>query len=360
MQIIKLTKDNHKEVIAAAKKVLLSSGLVIYPTETCYGIGALATDQPAVDKVLKYKRRIEGKALSVAVTDRKMAEKYVKLNAEAKNIYRTFLPGPVTVISADRGLLAHGLAAEPKTMGVRIPDYKLALDLVAAVNAPITATSANSAGKKTPYSIRDILNNLSQKQKQLLDLIIDAGELEHNPPSTIIDTTRSSLQVIRQGRIGIGQNKKTIIVNSAEQMQQQGSSLIEKYKNILWDKCLLVLFNAELGGGKTQFTKGMARALGIKEIVKSPTYTLIEEYEFDFNEVRGLLVHFDAWRLENLKELKDLELEKYLKPGNILVVEWAGGTSAYFSGLIKKYPLQLVEISIEYLTLSKRKLTIND
>lgn len=360
MQIIKLTKDNYKDIIAAAKKVLLDSGLVIFPTETCYGVAALATDQKAVDKVLKYKRRIEGKAVSVAVTDRSMAEKYVDLNAEAKKIYQTFLPGPVTVISKDKNLLADGLSAEQGTQGIRIPDYPLALDLVAAVGAPITATSANSAGKKTPYKIADILNNLTDKQKALIDLIIDAGELEHNPPSTIIDTTRSSLQVLRQGRIGIGRHKQTLTINSPEEMQNQGAALIEKYKNILWEQCLLVLFNAELGGGKTQFTKGIARQLGIKEIVKSPTYTLIEEYDFQYNEVNGQLIHFDAWRLENLEELKDLQLESYLKPGNILVVEWAGGTTGYFAGLLKKHPLQLVEIAIEYLSLTKRKLTIHD
>ena len=88
MQTLKLTKNNYKKVINQAKSVLLNSGLVIYPTETCYGIAALATDQKAVDKLLQYKRRPEGKAISVAVNSRAMAEKFAELNAEAKKIYK--------------------------------------------------------------------------------------------------------------------------------------------------------------------------------------------------------------------------------------------------------------------------------
>ncbi|HLD03659.1 MAG TPA: Sua5/YciO/YrdC/YwlC family protein, partial [Candidatus Dojkabacteria bacterium] len=78
-----MTKKNYHKIIVQARSVLLHSGLVIYPTETCYGIAALATDQKAINKLLAYKRRPEGKAISVAVNSQAMAEKYTELNVEA-------------------------------------------------------------------------------------------------------------------------------------------------------------------------------------------------------------------------------------------------------------------------------------
>src|SRR3989304_1221808 len=98
--------------IDRAVKVLKTGGLVIYPTETCYGAGVDATNQKSVAKVLKYKTRREGKPLSIAVTDQKMASRYVKLNATAKNLYKQFLPGPLTVVSAGKHRVASGVESE--------------------------------------------------------------------------------------------------------------------------------------------------------------------------------------------------------------------------------------------------------
>ncbi|MDP4030857.1 MAG: Sua5/YciO/YrdC/YwlC family protein, partial [Patescibacteria group bacterium] len=95
-----------------AAKVLRAGGLIIYPTETCYGAGVDATNQAAVDKLLRYKTRREGRPLSVAVSDKTMASKYVKLNTSAINLYKNFLPGPLTVVSAGRHKLAKGVESE--------------------------------------------------------------------------------------------------------------------------------------------------------------------------------------------------------------------------------------------------------
>ena len=109
MKIIQVKKNNINQVILLATKVLKSGGLVIYPTETCYGVGVIALDKAAVSRLIKYKKRPEGKAISIAVSDIKMAQKFVKLNALAKNIYKTFLPGPVTVISKDLGKVVNAI-----------------------------------------------------------------------------------------------------------------------------------------------------------------------------------------------------------------------------------------------------------
>ncbi len=158
-------------------EVLRNGGLVIYPTETVYGVGVDATNPKAVEKLISYKNRPFGKPFSVAVSDVEMAKKYVKINKIAREIYNKFLPGPVTVVSKGKQKVAPGIESESGTLGIRIPDYKLVTDVVSILGKPLTATSANASYKKRPYSVSNILDNLSTKQKKLIDLIIDAGTL---------------------------------------------------------------------------------------------------------------------------------------------------------------------------------------
>jgi len=354
MEIIRLTDKNKKTVLEKALFVLKNSGLVIYPTETCYGAGVVATDREAVKKLLQFKKRPSGKAISIAVADKKTAKMYVEINTSAENIYKKFLPGPVTVISASKGKVVAGIESEFGTLGIRIPDYDFTLKLLQSLELPITATSANSAGKKTPYEVKDILENISERQKSLIDLIIDAGKLPQNPPSTVIDTTKESMQVLRKGRIAQGGQINLQTISSEEEMQKVGADMIKNLKSKLTKNCVLLIFNAELGAGKTQFVKGVATELGIKEIVKSPTYSLIEEYDIE----KGKLVHIDAWRLENLSELKQLGIENYLKSGNVLAVEWSGAAEDYLLEQTKGRNVQLVFIEISYIDRNNRELKI--
>lgn len=346
------------ERILKAVEILKNGGLVIYPTETCYGVGVMATNEDAVKKLLKYKRRPEGKAVSIAVADRAMAEQYVEINDEADKLYKEFLPGPVTVISKSKGKVVKELESEDGTLGIRIPAYDIAIELVKHLGVPITATSANSAGRKTPYKIQDIYDNISARQKAMIDFVIDDGELAHNPPSTVVNTTKLELQIVRRGELSLGKLVYTKIVKSEREMIQEGMLLIRKYKSLLEEKCLLIMFNAELGAGKTHFTKGIGRELGIKDIIKSPTYSLIKEYPYKLPSVEGNLIHFDAWRVESIDELGKLGIEEYIQKGNVIAVEWAGSTESYFAKLKSRSNLFVLQVQINYITHEERELTI--
>ncbi len=354
MEIIKLSSNNFDEVVDKAISVLKKSGLVIYPTETCYGAGVVATDPIAVKKLLTYKKRPSGKAISIAVADKSIAQNYVKLNSSAENVYERFLPGPVTVISASKRKVVAGIESEYKTLGIRIPDYEFTQKLLKKLSLPMTATSANSAGKKTPYAVIDILQNISERQKNLIDLVIDAGELPHNPPSTVIDTTKESMQVLRKGRIAPEGKVKEILVKSEEQMRKEGSNLAKELSSDIQKNGILLIFNAELGAGKTQFVKGFAKQIGVEEIVKSPTYSLIEEYDYK----NGKLIHVDAWRMENLSELKQLALENYLEEKNVVAVEWSGAVEEFLLDLTKSREVKTIFVEISYLEKDSRRLKI--
>lgn len=358
MKIIDVNKTKLEGVIKQTCEILAAGGIFIFPTETCYGVGVDATNTDAVKRVLQYKRRPEGKPISVAVSDKEMARKYVEINDEAEEFYDRFLPGPYTVISKSKGKVAPGIESEKGTLGIRIPDHELILSIVEAYGKPFTSTSANSSGKKTPYELEDIWNNISQKQKEMVALALDAGKLDKNPPSTVIDTTTSNLQIIRAGAELPYKQKQEVTVNSAEDMQDLGEKYLGSRLHQLKNKALVILFNAPLGAGKTQYTKGIAKGLGITEIVKSPTYTLIEEYDFKEKGITGKLVHFDAWRIENMQEFERLELEKYLVPGNVLAIEWAGSTMEFFAQFYNHPQVDFVQIVMQYIDLDTRDVQI--
>lgn len=295
--------------------VLKSGGLVIFPSETVYGAAVDATNPGAVAKLTAYKQRPTGKPYSIAVSSVDMAEKYVQLNKTAKNIYQNFLPGPVTVISTGKHTVAPGVESETGSLGIRIPDYPLIIDLVTALGKPITATSANASYQKRPYKIADILDHLSEKQRGLIDLIIDAGELPHNEPSTVIDTTLDDPAILRQGDIKLKDNNE-LLSRSEENTKNIAKELWQKYAAYLGTRPLVFALEGEMGAGKTQFTKGLAHALGISEDeVTSPTYALHEDY--------GQLQHIDAWRMQNPTELETVGFAKMLTDKSVISVEWA-------------------------------------
>lgn len=306
--------------IAKIIEILTSGGLVIYPTETVYGIGADATNPEAIKKLTAYKNRPFGKPYSIAVTDQKMAEEYVELNDTARNLYSKFLPGPLTIISKGKHNVAPGVEAEDGTLGIRIPAYPKVIELVKKFGRPITSTSANASYKKRPYKISDILDNISARQKGLIDLIIDAGELPPNDPSTVVDTTLDDPVTLRQGEIKFSE-KNEVLSKNEEATQNLAKELWQKYQIHKGKRATVFALQGEMGAGKTIFTKGLARAMGITELVTSPTYNLLNNYTL--NASHYSLTHIDAWRMENPDELRSLDFESLIKNKHVVAIEWA-------------------------------------
>lgn len=312
MQII---PENIKAV-ATAVKALQNGQIVFMATETVYIAAVDATNPEAVKKLVAFKNRPFGKPFSVGVTDITMAEKYVTLNKTAKDLYKRFLPGPVTVVSTGTHKVANGIEAENGTLGIRIPDYKFFQVVCKRFNKPITATSANASYQRRPYKLSDILDNISEKQKKLIDLMIDADELPHNEPSTVIDTTLDNETVIlRQGEIKI-KDKNEVLSRSEENTQNVAKELWQKYESYKSKRSIIFALEGQMGAGKTQFVKGLAKAMGITEQVVSPTYDLLSSY--------GPLVHIDTWRMiDPNQELNSLEIKNILATNSTVAIEWA-------------------------------------
>jgi len=361
MQILNIKTTPLEEILTTTCQILKRGGLVIFPTETTYGAGVDATNLKAVKKLLAYKSRREGKPLSIAVKDKKMASKYLVLNKQAETLIEQFLPGPVTIVCEDKGVVAPGVASEFKTLGLRIPDYQLVLDIIAEYRKPITATSANGSGKKRPYNVEDLLKNLSETQKTKIDLILDAGELPHNKPSTIIDTTLETPITLRNGETIVLEeaHSQKVTTTTEQETKDFAGKLLLKHWDTIKKSGLIIALDGPLGAGKTIFTKGVATFLGITETVTSPTYSYIEEYEFNRHNIKGTLHHADLWKISSAQEANRLEIEAALTPPNVTVIEWYSVAQQYIQEITLKHTIPLIHITITE-DGSKRTLQITD
>ena len=361
MKILKVNDKNKEEVISQAVQTLKNGGVIIYPTETCYGLGVDATNKEALEKITKYKKFRGSKPVSIAVSGKEMAKEYVEINEMAENIYTNYLPGPITVISMSKGELTPPVASLQGTTGVRIPDYKLMLELLSQFGKPITATSANVSYKSAPYSIEQLLKDLPKKSAEIIDLVIDAGELPKNQPSTVLDTTVNQLSVLREGKHrfeeALVKNKKidNIETNTAEETIVYGKKFADQY--LKEDIPVVVALSGELGAGKTQFTKGIGESLGVEEIVNSPTYTIINEYEYTRNGKERTLAHMDTWRLTD-DELEKSGLIENLEQGNIVVIEWADKFYQEIAALCDNMNVPIYKVALKYLSLEERSIEI--
>lgn len=313
---MKIIKQNHKAV-ALIVKYLSEGKLTFMATETVYIAAVDATNAEAVKKLIAFKNRPFGKPFSVGVTDITMAQKYVQLNETARNLYKRFLPGPVTVVSKGLHTVAPGVEAENGTLGIRIPDYDFFQRACNKFGKPITATSANSSYQRRPYKLEDILDNISSKQKGLIDLMVDAGELPHNEPSTVIDTTiEDDPIVLRQGDIKLS-GKNEVLSRSEENTQNLAKELWQKYQDHHNKRAIVYALEGQMGSGKTVFVKGLARAMGLGQNVTSPSYDLLNSYD-------DKLTHIDTWRmLEPNRELDELGANKLIHDKSVIAIEWA-------------------------------------
>jgi tRNA threonylcarbamoyl adenosine modification protein YjeE len=214
------------------------------------------------------------------------------------------------------------------------------LKLINKFGRAIVATSANASYQRRPYKIQDVLDNISAKQKGLLNLIIDAGELPHNEPSTVIDTALDDPIILRQGNIHLT-NENQIVSRNEENTQNFGKELWQKYENQAGKRALIFALEGEMGAGKTILTKGFAKACGIKDLITSPTYNMSEEYIIP--EVSYRFEHMDAWRMRDADELEKLGLKGMIGDKSVLVIEWADRVA----DVIRKYNEEAVVVWVK-------------
>jgi len=196
-KVVKVDSENPElDVIIEAASVIKRGGLVIYPTETCYGLGANALDEGAVKRVFVVKKRPLGNPVPIIVADLEMWEECAHVNEQAKRLIERFLPGPLTIALKKRDVIPD--IVNVKAIAARIPSHPVALLLVKGAGVPVTATSANISGRPPLYSAQKAFATF----KRDVNLILDAGRLPRRRPSTVVDFTVGAFpQITREGPI---------------------------------------------------------------------------------------------------------------------------------------------------------------
>ncbi len=203
MKEIVLTNTNRIEVLQAALEVLQNDGVIVYPTETSYGLGADFFSTVAVKKVYQIKARDKNKPLPVIVSDFIYASSLVDFSPLARNLADKYWPGPLTLLLPFKH--HHWQDYFDKFLALRVSSLALAQTLSALLACPLVATSANISGSSPSYSPDDIRQQFA-KEKHQPDLFINVGELPVNPPTTMIKCDGQTAVVLRQGALQIDLN----------------------------------------------------------------------------------------------------------------------------------------------------------
>jgi L-threonylcarbamoyladenylate synthase len=201
VKIEKVDADNPDiKILERAAKLIAKGGVIVCPTDTGYAFSVNALDSRAVAKVFALKGRAFSNPIHIAVGSIEEAGNYAHVDEAARYLAGHYLPGALTLVLKKKEIVPSLLVAGLNTVGIRIPDNKIMLSLVAKVSKPLTTTSANISGKPTPYAVEEITAQLGDSIQNVA-MILDQGPLARRDLSTIVDLSVSPPQLIRQGRI---------------------------------------------------------------------------------------------------------------------------------------------------------------
>ena len=190
-------EDKIKEIEEAAN-IIKNGGIVIFPTETVYGIGANGLDEKAVKRIYEVKKRDYNKPISLLVSDFQMIEKLTKDITDIEyRIMRAFFPGPLTIILKKKDIIPSIVTSGGDTVGIRMPEGDLARKLVELSGVPIATPSANISGKRSGTNLKEIMKDFKGK----VDFYIDGGESKLGLASTIVKIIDNKVHILREGSI---------------------------------------------------------------------------------------------------------------------------------------------------------------
>ncbi len=184
--------------IQTAATILKQGGLVVFPTETVYGLGANGLDGEAVAKIFVAKGRPSDNPLILHIhNEAQLADLVTEVSNEAKQLINAFWPGALTLIFHKTAIVPKEVSAGLSTVGIRMPNQPLALALLQAVNVPLAAPSANRSGRPSSTTLAHVMTDLDGR----VDAVLDGGDTLIGMESTVLDTTTSPCTILRPGEI---------------------------------------------------------------------------------------------------------------------------------------------------------------
>ncbi|MEN6421359.1 MAG: L-threonylcarbamoyladenylate synthase [Smithella sp.] len=203
-EILKISnKESEEKIIARAADILAGGGIIAYPTETFYGLGADATNEKAIEKIFAAKGRNFKNPISLIIGKPDDIHPLVKdIPVSAKKLMDAFWPGALTIVFQASDKISPLLTAGSGKIGLRVSSHPLALKIVQKLKRPLTATSANLSGAPECSDASDVIVQIGDK----IDAIVNGGQTEGGKASTLVDITCDPPVILREGAI----SKKTI------------------------------------------------------------------------------------------------------------------------------------------------------
>jgi len=187
-----LSKNDINEIA----ETIANGNLIVYPSETVYGIGANIFDEAAIKKVFVAKNRPFDMPLSVGVADKEMVSTIAEIDEHAEKLIDRFMPGPLTIIMKKKDCVSDIVTSNSRKVGIRIPDHPAAIQIIKKTG-PIVATSANLHSKPDPVTMEEAMEDLGEA----VSAYVDSGKCLLGKPSTIIWLMNGEIEIIRQGAI---------------------------------------------------------------------------------------------------------------------------------------------------------------
>lgn len=187
------------ERISLAAEHINQGKVIAFPTETVYGLAADAINEEAINRIYQIKGRDSSTPMQVMVKDYQNAQQIGVFNENAEKLANKFWPGALTIIveRKDNGLVSPIVSRGRSTIGIRIPDHEIALDLLKEFSKALATTSANISGEDSLLNAKDISKTFGEK----IDFIIDGGVSDIGIASTVVDCTTSEVKILREGAI---------------------------------------------------------------------------------------------------------------------------------------------------------------
>ena len=199
MKTLKINPNNPEtELLKQAANIIINGGVIGYPTETIYGLGADALNEKAVKRIYELKGREKNKPILILAENVEQVKQLTASFPESAQILaKEFWPGPLTIVFPAADMLSGLLTGDNRTIGIRISDNKICQELLKLTGVPITSTSANISGGENPVSAVEVEKAFGDK----LDLVIDGGKTCAGIPSTVVLVVENSSVILREGAI---------------------------------------------------------------------------------------------------------------------------------------------------------------
>jgi len=196
--IVKLDPSHPEKAFSLCREVVHAGGIIVYPTDTLYGLGADPKNFDAVRKLFTVKGRQADQPILLLIKDANEVRDWAAdITPRAEALMKKFWPGPLTLVFRARPDVMAELTGGAGTIGLRVPGNAITRQLLASLGSALTGTSANIAGKPGPRTAREAAEAIGE----LVDMVLDGGRAEGGTPSTVVDVSADEPMVIREGAI---------------------------------------------------------------------------------------------------------------------------------------------------------------